>query len=232
MRPTESPALTSGLPTRRIAVVALSVVAIVGSSVGGGAAARDGAARDGGPLDAWLRDLAHPDPFVSRRGESEIRQLGDEALIPLATRWHSLTSTDEQPVLDTLLLLRIEDLLDGLLRDFLAQLESEYRALELDRRELQQLAERKKSLVELLQLRKKLPNWEKIPGFGDKAKIWYDWRRLLTRQERGDEVEQSLCVSTAAEDTRALHTRRTNRHVYTYTHGATEHAEAGRTRDW
>jgi len=149
-------------------------------------------AEDGDRIDDWLRDLEHPDPFVSRRGTAEILRLGDEALIPLAARWRSWM---EPPVkLDGKQLQRLEAILDGLLIDFISQLEAEYRALELDRRELVQLQSQATELRELETLRGKLTEWEtSTKGFQAKAKIFLDWQSLEKRRRlEGEPTDQQL----------------------------------------
>ena len=35
-------------------------------------------------LDKWLKGLGDPDPFVSKLAEAEVRNLGEDALLPLA----------------------------------------------------------------------------------------------------------------------------------------------------
>jgi tetratricopeptide (TPR) repeat protein len=147
-------------------------------------------AADAERIDDWLRDLGDPDPFISRRGAAEIRQLGDEALVPLAARWKRWVEPEFE--LEALQQLRVEALLDELLVDYLSQLESEYRGLELDRRELAQLESQAAALRELEELRAKLVDWEKATiGFRTKAEIFLEWQALESRRKLQGKLPES-----------------------------------------
>jgi len=125
-------------------------------------------------IDRWLEALHSDDPFTSTRAAGEIRKAGESALVPLAraldkadgTRWFV-----------------IDRLLDGLLVGFLDHLESEYRALQLDRFELEELRRQHSEMAELEALRSRVAAWKaKIPDFEDKLRVWFDHRRLESRR--------------------------------------------------
>jgi tetratricopeptide (TPR) repeat protein len=137
----------------------------------------------GAEIDRWLRDLGHPDPFVSRRAEAEIRKLGDQALLALTARWRAWPALGASAV--DVPFLVVDAILDELAAAFLLRLESEERALELDRRELEELRRHDAALRELRELRAQSPEWEKATtGFRSKAEIYLEWRALEIRRER------------------------------------------------
>ena len=105
-------------------------------------------------LDKWLENLSHPDPFISKRAESEVRNLGEDALLPLAEILAKVPEKDALP--ERLQWLRVDRIVREILADFLSHLESEYSALELDRQELELLSARLASLARLKELRGRL----------------------------------------------------------------------------
>jgi len=84
-------------------------------------------------LDKWLENLSHPDPFISKRAEAEVRNLGEDALLPLAEILAKVPEKDALP--ERLQWLRVDGIVREILADFLSHLESEYSALELDRQD-------------------------------------------------------------------------------------------------
>lgn len=159
-------------------------------------------------IDTWIREMDHPDPFVSARGESELRNLGDEALIPLASRWQAWMAPGAS--VDPLQQLRVETLLDTLLASFLSQLESDYRALELDRRELADLREQQDALEELRRLRQDVPKWEReVSGLRDKVETFRQWAELDRAKERNpklpaEELERLSSLEKQVESLRQV----------------------------
>ena len=134
-------------------------------------------ARPEAELDKWLEGLNDPDPFVSKLAEAEVRNLGEDVLLPLAK------IVAAGPVSDAaagrLRWLRVEKILREILSDFFIHLESEYRALELDRQELEFLDTRLESLSRLKELRGRISTREsENPGVEANLKSWLAWRRL------------------------------------------------------
>lgn len=133
-------------------------------------------------LDKWLEGLGDPDPFVSKMAEAEVRNLGEAALLPLAR------IVAGEPggggVSGRIQSLRVEKILREILGDFLRHLESEYHAMELDRRELEQLTTRLTSLGRLKELREKLTLWKsRHSGIEAGLKTGLKWKRLAASVE-------------------------------------------------
>ena len=127
-------------------------------------------------LEKWLEGLNHPDPFISRQAESEVRNLGEDVLQPLA---RVLASHPGNAVEPRLRWLRVEAILREILVGFLSHLETEYTALELDQQELKLLSTRLESLARLEELRALLAERESgDPGIEADLKSWLAWKRL------------------------------------------------------
>ena len=148
-------------------------------------------ARPEAELDKWLEGLNDPDPFVSKLAEAEVRNLGEDVLLPLAK------IVAAGPVSDAaagrLRWLRVEKILREILADFFIHLESEYRALELDRQELEFLDTRLESLSRLKELRGRISTREsENPGVEANLKSWLAWRRLRESAEAAAEKKTPL----------------------------------------
>ena len=148
-------------------------------------------ARPEAELDKWLEGLNDPDPFVSKLAEAEVRNLGEDVLLPLAK------IVAAGPVSDAaagrLRWLRVEKILREILSDFFIHLESEYRALELDRQELEFLDTRLESLSRLKELRGRISTREsENPGVEANLKSWLAWRRLRESAEAAAEKKTPL----------------------------------------
>ena len=128
-------------------------------------------------LDKWLENLSHPDPFISKRAEAEVRNLGEDALLPLAEILAKVPEKDALP--QRLQWLRVDRIVREILADFLSHLESEYSALELDRQELELLSTRLASLARLKELRGRLADRKTTrPSIETDLKSWLSWKRL------------------------------------------------------
>ena len=127
-------------------------------------------------LDKWLKGLGDPDPFVSKLAEAEVRNLGEDALLPLAG---IVTGKPGKDAAGRIQSLRVEKILREILGDFLRHLETEYRALELDRKELEELTNRIEALARLKELRQQLSLWKgRHPDIEAGLKTFLKWKRL------------------------------------------------------
>ena len=127
-------------------------------------------------LDKWLKGLGDPDPFVSKLAEAEVRNLGEDALLPLARIVAGNPGRDDAARVQSL---RVEKILREILGDFLRHLETEYRALELDRKELEELKARVDSLARLKELRQQLSQWKgRHQDIEAGLKTFLKWKRL------------------------------------------------------
>ncbi len=134
------------------------------------------AASPAAELDKWLKGLGDPDPFVSKLAEAEVRNLGEDALLPLARIVAGNPGRDDAARVQSL---RVEKILRELLGGFLRHLETEYRALELDRKELEELTVRIESLARLVELRKQLSLWKgRRQDIEANLKTFLKWKRL------------------------------------------------------
>ncbi|MBN1442500.1 MAG: hypothetical protein JXA90_07315 [Planctomycetes bacterium] len=134
-------------------------------------------ARAADSVEQRIEDLARDDPFVSLQAESELRRLEYDAFAPLIE-----ASRSRRPEIR----LTVDRILDDLLESFLLELESEYRSLDLDRRELEELRARQRAREEIARLESVVKRWkEEIPDLDSKAE------RFLTRlalQRRREEL--------------------------------------------
>ncbi len=127
-------------------------------------------------LDKWLKGLGDPDPFVSKLAEAEVRNLGEDALLPLAG---IVTGKPGKDAAGRIQSLRVEKILREILGDFLRHLETEYRALELDRKELEELTNRIEALARLKELRQQLSLWKgRHQDIEAGLKTFLKWKRL------------------------------------------------------
>lgn len=132
-------------------------------------------------LEQWLEGLGHPDPFVSKLAEAEVRNLGEDALLPLAK---IVSGKPGGGVSGRIQSLRVEKIMREILGDFLRHLETEYRAMELDRRELEQLTNQITSLDRLKELREQLALWKGRHGdIETSLKTQLKWKRLEASSE-------------------------------------------------
>ncbi|MEC8935252.1 MAG: hypothetical protein VX958_07295, partial [Planctomycetota bacterium] len=142
-------------------------------------------------LDDWLEDLSHPDPFISKQAEAEVRNLGEDALLPLAEILAGIPEKDALP--ERLQWLRVDRIVREILADFLSHLESEYSALELDRQELELLSTRLASLARLKELRGSLAERKTTrPSIETDLKSWLSWKRLRESAAAAREKKEAL----------------------------------------
>jgi len=141
----------------------------------------------GAEVDTWIGRLVEDDPFSREEAAAEIRRLGPDALEPLARALESETLE---------LRLRADRLFRETAAGFLIELENEYRALELDRRERDHLEERAKLREELVELRDRVARWkEDHPDLDAAVETYLTWKAFDTRKRALPEGE-----SLSAED--------------------------------
>jgi tetratricopeptide (TPR) repeat protein len=157
------------------------------------------AAAPAGDLTRWIESFQNPEPFVSEQAAFEIRKLGTDALLPLS----AAIEKSEGP-----LRFRLERLLDQLLAGFLLELDGEYRALDLDRRELALLEERRGAREELLRLRELAKVWiAKVPDLEEKIERHVELAALARK------IEALAAAGRAAGATEAAELERLRREV-------------------
>ena len=125
-----------------------------------------------------LENLDHPDPFLAELAAAEIEKLGSVVLPALA---QALGAPDVE------LRFKVDQLFNELIEEVFVDLETEYRSLDLDRRELASKQGRETARKDLVRLEKLVDEWKKsFVDFDEKVNKFLAFKTLEKQRQNRD----------------------------------------------